>query len=149
MNVQVKNQSGTLGYHAFLEVVFMKDSVWSFLDQALVDQWKLISSSCDITCSSGKMFCLAKRSKCHVKIFCVYIEKECTLVYVHGEYIPFCTLCLFSYKPWQHPYMTSGSWKPKDDISQKLMILTGAQLCCLLPGKSSTAGKKSTIEQQV
>ena len=56
MNVQVKNQSGTLGYHAFLEVVFMKDSVWSFLDQALVDQWKLISSSCDITCSSGKMF---------------------------------------------------------------------------------------------
>lgn len=38
MNVQVKNQSGTLGYHAFLEVVFMKDSVWSFLDQAVVDQ---------------------------------------------------------------------------------------------------------------
>jgi len=38
VNMTVKNQSGTLGYHAFLEVVFMKDSVWSFLDQALVDQ---------------------------------------------------------------------------------------------------------------
>ena len=58
-------------------------------------------------------------------ILCLHWER----VYfsVHGEYIPFCTLCLFSYKPWQHPYMTSGSWKPKDDISQKLMILTGAQ----------------------
>ena len=30
---QVKNQSATKGYHAYLEVVLMKDSVWNFLDQ--------------------------------------------------------------------------------------------------------------------
>ena len=31
--LQVKNQSATKGYHAYLEVVLMKDSVWNFLDQ--------------------------------------------------------------------------------------------------------------------
>ena len=111
------------------------------------ENWSLVAVT--LLVQVARCFSLAKRSKCHEKIFCVYIEKECTLVYVHGEYIPFCTLCLFSYKPWQHPYMTSGSWKLKDDIRQKLSILTRAQLCCLLPRKSSTAGKKSTIEQQV
>jgi len=34
VNMTVKNQSGTGGYHAFLEVVLMKDSVWNFLDHA-------------------------------------------------------------------------------------------------------------------
>ena len=32
LNFQVKNQSGTGGYHAFLEVVLMKDSVWNLLN---------------------------------------------------------------------------------------------------------------------
>ena len=30
--LQVKSQSDTKGYHAFLEVVLMKDLVWNFLD---------------------------------------------------------------------------------------------------------------------
>jgi len=35
VNMTVKNQSATKGYHAFLEVVLMRDSVWNFLDQNL------------------------------------------------------------------------------------------------------------------
>ena len=30
------NQSGTLGNHAYLEVVFMRDSVWSLFDHAVI-----------------------------------------------------------------------------------------------------------------
>ena len=33
LSFQVKNQSATKGYHAYLEVVLMRDTVWNFLDQ--------------------------------------------------------------------------------------------------------------------
>lgn len=33
VNMTVKNQSATKGYHAYLETVLMRDNIWNFLDQ--------------------------------------------------------------------------------------------------------------------
>ena len=58
------------------------------------ENWSLVAVT--LLVQVARCFSLAKRSKCHEKIFCVYIEKECTLVYTENIFlsVPFAYLVI-------------------------------------------------------